>query len=296
MTNRLLASLCNRLQRPVATTAPAVRTLDEPLPANYVATILDAQDRLPEMRRLGQPGYVHVSSLIGFCPRRSYLAAESDQRISQSVTGGHRVMWRIGRAVEAHVREQFIHGNRINVFGIWRCLCGHVTHQGHYPVDRRCERCGDPAEHYHELPLFDHEARVVGNPDLLFRFGQKLAVLEIKSMNKKQWDDLAAPLGDHVFQAVSYARLLRHNRYPTRREVSIVYITKDFRYGSPYKEFHVDSENPRLTGMVDAAFAQARRFHEFQQQGLVPPRELCVSLDGPLARECPMVAPCFNRS
>ena len=84
----------------------------------YVRNICNDRDRIPDIRRIGsRDGYTHVTSLIGLCPRQHRIAVEHEIQVTESVTGGHQVMWAIGRAVETHVRKQIIDAGRASVFG-----------------------------------------------------------------------------------------------------------------------------------------------------------------------------------
>lgn len=220
----------------------------------------------------------------------------ADMPMIRSVTGGHRVMWRVGRAVEKHIREQYIAGRQHqDIFGNWSCRCGAATHTGFYPT-RQCNLCETRLYIYDEFPLFDREARIVGNPDLLTRFEGEYVVVEIKSMTKSQWDALTEPLADHIFQASWYRWLMANLGYPTRKEVVFVYCTKEFKFGVPYKEFHVDVTTPGRVNLILDLRAQVMDLNAHMEAGTVPVREICATPTCTTAKNCPVSATCWSLS
>lgn len=237
----------------------------------------------------------HVSSLIGVCARQAVLMQREDRGFTQKVTGGHRVMWRIGRAVEAHIRDQFIQANRFaNVFGIWKCVCAHTSHRGFHPADTTCQRCNGRLDHYHELTLVDPDTETAGNPDLLVFARNRYAIVEIKSMNHDQFSGIEAPLGDHVFQAGMYRKLMNGLGYPVHEQVSIVYCTKQFKYGSPYKEYIVDVTTPELDAVLTDALASAKTIKGAKSMGTLPDRVVCPNPTCTRAKNCPVKESCWS--
>lgn len=226
-----------------------------------VKDLLDAQDRLPERERVGgnAEGYMHMSSLIATCSRKEILAAQhSGTEQYRNVTGGHRLVWAYGRAAEKHVRGQFIAATGGNLYGRWKCVCGHTEALGWGTdiIGMSCNRCTGPVEHYHEEPIYDHERKIVGNADMPFSVGNDWLVIgECKSMNKVDWDKLEAPLNDHVLQAATYRRLYQNAGWKVHDKVVVLYAVKEFKFGSPYKEFHVDVSSGMMETQVDDILA-----------------------------------------
>jgi hypothetical protein len=265
------------------------------LPSGYMKTLVDQQDNAPERSRVGNAGYVHVSSLVGLCTRQYALSEQRQDPVFKAVRGGHRVMWKIGRSVEAHIRDQFIRArNRAGVWGSWSCRCGHSKHVGFHSSNGRCTKCETGLHQYGEAAMFDHENRIVGNPDLPFLMGEYLVVSEIKSMTKKMFEALTEPLPDHVFQASMYHYLFSSNRFKVHDRAIIIYATKEFIYGSPYKEFHVDMTGDMVRRGVARAIEQARQITAFRTSQTLPARcGACSTHDSPTAKNCPVVTPCF---
>lgn len=301
-------NLLNRLSTRVVRTAnvnPQSGRVVTPMPAlkdGFLTEILDAMDGEAQVSRLGTGDgayghYSHVSSLIGACVRMHALAALDDRVIRETVTGGHRVMWAIGRYVEQHIRNQYLRAtNRRMAFGRWKCACGFSEHAGHHPATQ-CERCGQGLNDYNEYTLYDHDNWIKGNPDLLVVLpGDWMVPVEIKSMTPKQFNELKAPKGDHVFQLAHYHRMAGLAGFKVHTHGIVIYCTKEFKYGSPYKEFPVDMSTPLVQNLMADSISIARELRQTREHGTLPPRTLCDGHGSTRAKNCPFVVGCFNRS
>jgi len=264
------------------------------IPENFLIKTLDVVDKKPEKSRIGKPGYTHVSSLIGGCVRQYVLATRFNVEILESVTGGHRVMWRIGRAVETHVRDSFLEGQgNKGVYGRWKCKCGRVDHLGLYP-SRGCNCQNEPLK-YFEPVLYDEENKLVGSPDMTLIMGNFFFTpVEVKSMNKEDFDDLTAPLPDHIAQAASYRRLYQLQGRRVHDKVIIIYTKKEFKWGSPYKEFHVDCTSDLVQGVVQTIVDKGAQIANSVAASVLPERHICQSASNPLAKKCPVAHLCWG--
>jgi hypothetical protein len=267
------------------------------IPDYFLKTKLDTADKVPQKSRAGiYHNHVHVSSLAGdFCPRQYAIAKHENLSLFESLTGGHKVTFAIGRAVEAHIRENLIADiGKKNVYAKWTCECGKQYQQGFW-ANVQCSECGKPLDTFTEADVQDDENGVKGHPDFIFRFKNKLVVVEIKSMKKDQWDELEAPLESHIRQATMYPYLLSKSVNPDRIHPMVIYIycTKDFKWGSPYKEFHVDASEERYEKQRQDALAEAKQIKDYVQGGETPPR-ICQSQASSLAKKCPVAFRCFN--
>ena len=265
-----------------------------------------SMDSAPEHFRSGSE-YIHVSGLIDYCARRESLAfsarnAGASPRL-RNVMAGERIIWAIGRAVESHVRAQFVEGTRgEGVIGEWSCKCGQLTRRGEMPRST-CGTCGGRANHYGEYTLRDDTRKVVGNPDLLYTRPDTGAVrvIEIKSMNVNQYKELTAPVAHHVIQAACYHRLLRENGFDPDSVVSIFYACKDF-HPKPYKEFHVTIDEHLATRIDDLFDLAAKRAewietHKAGACNVLPEKlEACSSPSATRAKNCPECLGCFSRN
>jgi hypothetical protein len=283
--------------------APASSGAGEMVP-DYVATLVSSMDLAPEAGREGGD-YIHASALIGLCIRAQALAHRLGG-LRRTPDSAQRLVWALGRAAEKHVRTQFIAAvDAAGVVGSWRCPCGEAVRDGlRGDPPAVCAQCRKPADEYSELVLVDHEARIIGSPDMLFRRPDdgRLRVVEIKSMNRKDFELLSAPLPDHVLQAAIYRRLLAENHPETDEEVSVMYVCKDWTR-RPYREFSVDSQAPKTLEWLDAAWERAREYQRWRagdlagQRALPLPQRLpqCTEVAAPAAKKCACGTPCFAR-
>lgn len=281
----LLKALVNKLESPPISV----------LPDNFVKDILDKSDKTPEKSRAGTyKKHVHVSSLAyNFCPRQYAIAIKENLSLYESLTGGHKVTFALGRAAEKHVREGFIESYGVNnIYAKWECECKRSYREGFFKADAVCP-CGKPLDVFAEPDIVDDENGVKGHPDLVFNYQKTLFVMEIKSMNKKDWDELTEPLQSHLMQAGLYPKLLSMKREGISPVVVFIYVTKDFKWGSPYKEFHVDMSDPKYVTMHENMLAEAKEVKDYVETGKTPQR-ICPSLSSTMAKKCPVAFRCFH--
>ena len=286
-------SLISRLENKARRNVTQANALPSFSP-DFLTALVRQQDEQPEDAR-GVGGYVHVTALLDFCQRRwSLIAKEIDNRPSLPKSAD-RVMWAIGRALEHHVRTQIIASvGRQSVYGLWKCPCGGLEVLG-LGNSSSCNSCKREASIFHEVPVFDHELKITGSPDLVLLHGsQGFRVVEIKSMNKKDFDLLQAPVPNHVFQVNSYRKMMLATGAVVCAEAIILYVAKDYSFKSPYKEFHVMPDDQMLT--IDAMFEQVRQLRATDERGQLPAKlAVCASVDSPFARRCPQAVSCFSR-
>jgi hypothetical protein len=277
---------------------------DDEFTNDFLLNAVRGMDVASEEIRTGSE-YIHVSSLIDYCARRESLAwttRNSGAPIRRAnVLPGLRIIWALGRAAEHHVREQFIKARDARgVLGIWECGCGKTKREGLRPKSAKCPTCDSGLSRYKEIPLFDHDAKIVGNPDLLFvrPDNDLVRVVEIKSMNAAEFKELEAPLANHVIQAASYNRLAEINDMGPDAFVTIFYVCKDFNM-KPYKSFTVPI-TPQIIALLDAMFEAAQERADWvadTESGAnvaLPPRlGFCTSVQSPRAKKCPECVGCF---
>ena len=164
-----------------------------------------------------------------------------------------------------------------------------------------------PQHNYEELTLFDHEYRIVGNPDIPYvrPDNGKVRVCEIKSMNKKDFDALGSAKGDHVWQALIYRRMFQRNGAEVDDNVSIVYGCKDYSFkGSPYLEFTV-KVTPEHEKNLDRMWESAATIRDFVASSkkeeikttpvkLPPKIALCPHKNTITAKGCDQCHSCFS--
>jgi hypothetical protein len=264
---------------------------------NLISKVLTQRDRRPEAVRLGDE-FIHVTSLLDFCPRQHALAELSNKSSYNTVTGGHRVMWKIGRAVEEHVRSEYIQGVDFKgVVGSWSCLCGHTKYSGEYLKNKpSCSRCRGKVDIYEEKTLFDLDAKISGNPDMVIKRNGKYTPIEIKSIKgdgSDGFEAMDAPKPDHVFQVSAYRKMLKDQGKDVTDEVIIIYVNKRFKFGSPYKEYHVDASQDHIQNLLNIQWEAVRSLRDTQIEGELPQR-VCTNSGCSRAKSCPFRVDCFN--
>lgn len=267
----------------------------KPLPDNFLKSILDESDRKPQQTRLASySGYTHVSSLANnFCPRQYAISIEEKLNLHESLTGGHKVTFAIGRAVEQHVRESFIESyGRHNIYAKWLCPCGKKYYEG-LGLTVTCQ-CGKSVDIFSEPDIVDEENAIKGHPDLVFRYDKSLHVVEIKSIKADAWNDLESPLSSHIKQANLYPYLLSKKTGNVSPVVTFLYVTKDFKFGSPYKEFRIDTNSEENQKIRAEMLAEAKQVKDYVSTRQMPER-ICSSLASNLAKKCPMAFRCFHQ-
>jgi hypothetical protein len=259
----------------------------------FLTQRIGVQDRRPETRRTGQGDYLHASSLVGgdFCPRREWLARKYGVSVRESSWGAMRVVWALGRAAENHARGQLIESMPGNAYGNWMCLCGGLEFLGLYRRVR-CGRCGQNATVYGEPQIFDEGWKVSGSPDFIWEHAGVKNVVEIKSIQKKDFVPLSAPITGHVHQVQLYAYLYHRAGHLVSPRQRIIYVCKDYIQGGVYKEFVVEQDygNPAPWLRAVGADAQLATQKEFLPHRLLA----CDNPRTPCARRCPVVERCFS--
>jgi len=246
--------------------------------------------------------YLHVSDLIHRCLRKSALCEKYNVKPRpQVLTLGDRFTFAQGEAIHDTAKQMFVESAPNEIWGRWRCHCGFLHHEEpctleETDVDEVCPQCRKKCNIYEEVPMFDDELMVAGNPDLLhYRQAiQAFHVSELKSISHDQWKDLKRPLPDHVLQAIFYWRIMHRRGYPLTDHVSILYVTKGwvFGYTSPVKEFvlKVAPELPRLNDMIEDAIA----YRDAKKSGRLPIRIKCSTTESPDAKNCEVCQLCFQ--
>lgn len=284
---------------------------DEEFNDSFLLEAVGSMDRKAEEIRTGSE-FIHVSALIDYCARREALAFASRdagmQVKTKPVYSGDRLIWAIGRAVEKHIREQFIaSGSGGGVYGSWTCPCGSTTSTGFKPREFSvCASCGKEADAYGEYTLADFSRKIVGNPDLLYLRPDTglFRVVEIKSINGPDFKNLTSPMLQHVLQAMSYQRLLsdigrQSIGYGADDAVTIFYASKDYNV-RPYKSFTVpvtDQWRLRIEDLWESAEARydwIRGRRSGIAQGFPPRIQRCPAITSTMAKSCPECVGCFS--
>lgn len=240
--------------------------------------------------------YTHVSDLINKCARaRGIFLKQGGHLITRNLSDSDFVTFAIGNAIHDMVKDRAIYRRPSEIYAQWKCNCKQFQIVGTYQEAQQarvCETCGSKAKNYYELVVSNSQYEIIGSPDLLFLTNTYFYAGEIKSIAKKAWEDLTRAKPDHIIQILFYWWLLREARYNVFDQVSILYVCKDYRFGSPFKEYtirpsqHIQRLNPYL---IDAMAIK-----EAKNGGALPVRVECGDRSAPKARVCQFATTCFG--
>lgn len=278
------------------------------LTPDTLVKLIVSRDRIPDPARNHPKGYIHVSGLIrGDCPRFLSLQKRLNHYPDNRVNGATRIMWKLGRAAEQHVRDQLIAAlPSEQVWGNWRCHCGKRRREGHSYDKDTCIICGHRADIYEELDLENDTYFVTGHPDFIVFIDGKIYPIEIKSLTNSKsanakgegFDSINGPFVNHVLQVSCYHRMLmplsRRLGLPLAEQALVLYVSKDFngfQVPYPYKEFHV---NPyEYKPQIQTMFEEAKSAY-LGAKGMLPQRlTTCANASTKCASKCSLVHPCF---
>jgi len=267
--------------------------------------MLERSDRVPVETRSGGSkqegieGYSHVSSLIGCCEREQVISYQYGLPLSEEVQGAMKVVWALGRAAEKHVKDGIIASRGgMGIYGVWSCRCGgsKVRDLNKPNESHKCTRCGGSLTRYEEPLLVDHTAGVIGSPDITLVERGWYMVIEVKSMNKEQFDKLKEALADHILQAMMYRELYRLAGMQVFPFVKILYVRKDFQWKtkdkSIYKEYRIEADE--WEGQVQSLFRRAGIIARSNRARTLPRREICDTIDCKKAKSCRRANLCFS--
>jgi hypothetical protein len=280
-----------RKKRSISFDFPRVEDHEEHAKIDLVDIVRSA-DSKPDVSRVGSD-LIHVSSVIGdFCPRREWLKREIGYYVPHSVSGAMRIVWALGRSAEHHVREQLLTTLRGNAFGRWGCTrCAAEDEDARQYHFKQCE-CGGTFDRYIEAEIVDEETQVTGSVDFVWIHRDSFNFVEIKSMNKKDFDLLKKVKADHMNQVEYYRWLFHRNGFKVNR-AEVIVVAKDFVMGSPYKLFRserVATAQPMIVGATkdDVELSRGDEMPKRIQQ--------CASPEAPRAKVCEACSLCFNMS
>jgi hypothetical protein len=270
-----------------------------PTDSDFLTRILNRSPR--EVRPMRPGDYLHVSDLLGKCVRKIVLSKRHSTPIRpQRLSPSDQIAFAQGDAIHDVIKSMATASTPSRVWGKWRCKCGNLFHgtpctYAETDPDDICELCGTPTNEYEEVSLRDDDTMIVGNPDLIFYLAELAAyhITEIKSMAEAQFAELTRPKPEHVLQVLFYWYLMRKLGYRVTDRVSILYVTKNYKFvGSVWKEYMIDPyvELHRLDiYLADAYAAKASRL----DPSAALPSRVCTSEFTVDAKKCELCNLCF---
>ncbi len=270
----------------------------EVVPLGKETPVMDALRSCPLEGNPHRDGKLHVSDLVGKCIRKIALSSRFNLPMPSDVLDDSlSITFAMGRLLHDHVRNRLRSGKPESVYGRWACMCGKTVSDPDIYAEvahMECISCGQPLDRYVEVELPYAPANLTGSPDiLLYQARQKaLHPVEIKSIAHDAWRTIARPLPDHVIQVCFYWWLLRENGYSITDSVSILYVSKGYVFGTPYKEFLVDplTYEHRVVELLEEGVALC----DSLEGGPLPPRVMCGTRHGPDAKKCHVASLCFD--
>ncbi len=246
--------------------------------------------------------YLHVSDLIHRCMRAVALQEFLQQaRPAQQLRLADQLTFAQGDAIADVALKAVLGVSPTTLWGNWECRCKQTRTTtprtaAEATPDTVCEHCNQPLDNYVEVPMFNDEYKIVGNPDILLYLEQFDAfhIVELKSITPNDFPDLLNPKPEHILQSIFYWWLMQRLGYRLTTKVSIVYFNKGHSFrGSPYKEFLVDvaSQVARLDMFLEEALA-LKAYREGTAP--MPERTRCTTADDSLAKKCHVCQACFS--
>lgn len=248
--------------------------------------------------------HIHASDITKdnpqFCPREIVLLRilnkkRKDQYLGQAT----KVAFAIGEAYHDLIRDTWL---RDIAVGHWTCPhCAYQVEFSKLPKTP-CPTCGNNNWRYTEVRYMSQELGVSGSIDFIADLQLPKAVItEIKSMDKDQFADLAAPLAEHRIRTCLYLKIIDSSDSPYKERVDlehsrIIYVSKG--YGkkdmkgkfSPFKEFVVN----RNDATIEPYVVKAKAVKHFEDTGVIP-AGVCKSAFDPRCKACLAAPDCFGQ-
>lgn len=259
--------------------------------------LLPNRPEYSKFRRKAGETYIHVSDLIYKCPRQVILAHKHEiALVEDPIFASQGLTFRMGEAVHDHVRDTICRHHPSEIYARWKCKCESSEFVGVLSASLKkpaCTKCGTKMDQHNELPVYNDSINVVGSPDLLLRRSKAFYINEIKSIAARYWDELERPQPNHVIQVLFYWWLMREAGKSLHDHVSILYVCKDFRPRTPYKEYTLNA--PVILDRLDPYLAEAQTIREgIHEDGALPVRTVCTTANTAAAKKCEVCSLCFS--
>lgn len=259
--------------------------------------VIDLLKAPPKRNFFREGKYLHVSDLIYKCMRMVALSYRTDTKlVGDPLFDSTLTTFAQGDGIHDFVKSKARDVNPSAVYGVWSCVCEHTKVTGTYAEAKQadaCVKCEKPLNQYEELTVYNDDAMLVGNIDLTFLIEGYLYICEIKSIKHEEWNTLERALPIHILQVLFYFWLARESGYSIHSQVSILYVTKNYVRGSPYKEIVLNAGD--MLHRLDDYIEDAKALKASRSGGDLPIRT-CPKIDAPTAKRCELASLCFNMS
>jgi CRISPR/Cas system-associated exonuclease Cas4 (RecB family) len=211
---------------------------------------------------------IHASSLYNGCPRRFVLAYRMGILLNgriQKLSNSQKVTYRIGQKIEEMVIE-----------ALRPYLIGQIKTYGNIWIYRS--------------PLLRYkigEFEILGHPDIVVAIDGVKFIIEVKSIDKDEFDTLNEHIYKHEHQTLAYVYLAKKSRMGFSDVAFIVYIAKGHKQ-DPIKVFPV-----KLTKSYrEQLEVFSKSVKKSKVEGI--PKRICTTKLHPLARGCPIRNICWG--
>jgi rubrerythrin len=244
--------------------------------------------------------YPRASSLYKCCIRQNVLCHKYNIDFNEHITTSLRIIFEIGNSFHYWIQNTpgILGYNRR---GIWRCQsCGRKTIFGP-PPQENCSNCG--ASHnafvYHEYEVsMITPFYLKGHPDMFVeRPKGNFRIMEFKSINSKDFNQLQAPIMDHIWQLHAYFLACFHDSFNLGVTIDkdvgyIMYISKGYEMRNfPIRTFVVKRDKTIMAEIKNKLEA----FKNGIDYDKIPaPLDQCVAsrFQSIVARSCPVAKTC----
>lgn len=244
----------------------------------------------------------HASDITkkDFCPRQTCLLiltgkTNKDEYINTAL----QATFDVGNQTGDMVAEQW--GGQ-SVVGNWECRkCGHWASFSPKP-NLSCKHGGKCDFRYEEVRFTSKECDASGGIDAFFNLGgTKLVVTELKIINTKDFETLAAPLAEHRIRTSMYLKIIADSDSPHKNKINlneakVFYISRGFgkkhpEYNEilPFKEFDIVRDDKLVAPYLDKAL----QIKVFKETGQIPER-VCSTSKDTMAKKCAVCTECFS--
>ncbi len=256
---------------------------------------------------------IHASELTkddGICCREyALLDVLGDDVVlpDRDKSASEEVTWEFGRMIQERVVHWFADAGI--ALSDWECRgCGKM--EGICKRPRQCEECGSSAYRAVEPRFISKKSGASCGIDLFVQFGTgPIKIVEIKTIDPKEFKELKMPLQEHRLRTNLYMRIVEESDDPFRFEVDtkeaiVFYVSKggygcadpDLRrwglseYFSPFKEFEVS----RHDSSTNEISRRAKVVTDFRAGKVGMPEGVCATMMTERALKCVCRKPCFS--
>lgn len=249
---------------------------------------------------------VHASDITNeyksFCPREyALLDTTKTPRADRYIGTAMQVAFDNGEDLHDRVRDDWL---RTYAVGDWRCPhCNHKVIFSKAPKVP-CPKCGDKNWRYSEVVFDVPTFGISGSIDFIVDLGRgKHSIVEIKSMDKDQFNELAAPLSEHRIRTCLYLHMIKeHGGYAGRIDTEkayILYVSKGFGVKHadmgkvlPFKEFQISSGAANIDVILKPAL-DLKVWREKEVKDSYP-KGVCSTVVCSRAKQCSVSKQCFS--